>query len=151
MKSRKWRLRCLLAEHFLEELNEIEGAGKVFSPAAREFLKAHYWPGNVRELKNAVHRAFIMGGITLELGATAMTGSSVPAAVQSNASSTGGISISVGTSLAVVERQLIMATLQSFEGNKKKTAETLGVSLKTLYNRLTEYRAESAANLESLR
>lgn len=141
----------LLAEHFLGELNQIEGTNKVFSPAAREFLKAHCWPGNVRELKNAVHRAFIMGGSTLELGATAMTGSSAPVAAQSNASFAGGISFSVGTSLAAVERQLIMATLQSFEGNKKKTAETLGVSLKTLYNRLTEYRAESVANLESLR
>lgn len=138
----------LLAEHFLAELNEIENTRKTFSPAARDFLKMHSWPGNVRELKNAVHRAFIMAGSTLELGVSAMTGSSVPA-VQENVPSTGGITVSVGTPLAVVERQLIMATLQSFEGNKKKTAETLGVSLKTLYNRLTQYRAENAKPVET--
>jgi DNA-binding NtrC family response regulator len=132
-----------LAEHFLEELNEIEGTCKSFSPAIREFLKTHCWPGNVRELKNAVHRAFIMAGNTLELGMSGMIGASVQA-VQPNVLSTGGITVSVGTPLAVAERQLIVATLQSFEGNKKKTAETLGISLKTLYNRLTEYQAEHA-------
>lgn len=137
----------LLAEHFLAELNEIENTRKTFSAVARDFLKTHCWPGNVRELKNAVHRAFIMAGSTLELGVSAMTASSVPA-VQENVLSTGGITVPVGTPLSVVERQLIMATLQSFEGNKKKTAETLGISLKTLYNRLTEYRAENAKPAE---
>jgi DNA-binding NtrC family response regulator len=131
-----------LAEHFLDELNENEGTFKTFSAAALEFLKTHPWPGNVRELKNAVHRAFIMASNTLDLGVPGTGGASAQAAPP-DMSSGGGVNVAVGTPLAVAERQLIVATLQCFEGNKKKTAETLGISLKTLYNRLTEYQAES--------
>lgn len=136
-----------LAEHFLDELNENEGTFKTFSAAALEFLKAHPWPGNVRELKNAVHRAFIMAGNTLDLGVPGTGGASAQAAALPDMplSSGGGVNVAVGTPLAVAERQLIVATLQCFEGNKKKTAETLGISLKTLYNRLTEYRVENRA------
>lgn len=145
-----------LAEHFLGELNEREGTFKTLSDAAVEFLKAHSWPGNVRELKNAVHRAFIMAGNTLDLGVAGMGSAAVLAQVASPdvPSFGGGVNVAVGTPLAVAERQLIVATLQCFEGNKKKTAETLGISLKTLYNRLTEYRAENMAgnaNLELAR
>jgi DNA-binding NtrC family response regulator len=136
-----------LAEHFLGELNESEGTFKTLSDAAVEFLKAHAWPGNVRELKNAVHRAFIMAGNTLDLGVagTGDAAAQVRVAPPDMPPSAGGVNVAVGTPLAVAERQLIVATLQCFEGNKKKTAETLGISLKTLYNRLTEYRAENRA------
>lgn len=134
----------LLAKHFLDDLNRQEGSFKTFSPSAIEFMKTHSWPGNVRELKNAVHRAFIMGAHTLDLDASELAGNNLSAVVQAETVSGGGVTVPVGTPLAVAERKLIVATLQCFEGNKKKTAETLGISLKTLYNRLTEYRAEGS-------
>jgi DNA-binding NtrC family response regulator len=61
------------------------------------------------------------------------------------------VQVAVGTPLAVAEKQLIMATLHNFDGNKKKTAETLGISLKTLYNRLTEYRAKAPPSLSAVK
>lgn len=135
----------LLAQHFLDELNRDIDAQKSFSPAAMEFLQSHVWPGNVRELKNAVHRAFIMSRDTLDLDAADVASGRPPEALAIPSSPAGDmVSVAVGTPLAVAERQLIVATLRSFDGNKKKTAETLGISLKTLYNRLTEYRAEDS-------
>lgn len=127
----------LLAQHFLNELNESEGSAKTFSDEAMDFLRNHPWPGNVRELKNAVHRAFIMATKSLDLGEAARESLNIPVVRTDDE-----VTVPVGTPLAEAERQLIMATLQRFQGNKKKTAETLGISLKTLYNRLTEYRAE---------
>ncbi len=135
----------LLAEHFLDELNTSNDTRKKFSPASMEFLQTHGWPGNVRELKNTIHRAFIMASDTLDLVVTGVHAARFAEAdVPSNPSLRDGVNVAVGTPLAVAEQKLIMATLHSFEGNKKKTAETLGISLKTLYNRLTEYRAEGS-------
>jgi DNA-binding NtrC family response regulator len=95
------------------------------------------WPGNVRELKNVIERAYILADDQIEA-------SHIPADVgvpevelpeQSAAPP-----LKVGTSLADAERRLIMATLTHFAGDKRRAAETLGISLKTLYNRLNSYR-----------
>jgi DNA-binding NtrC family response regulator len=130
----------LLARHFLGELNHEAGSDKTFSSGALKFLRAHSWPGNVRELKNTIHRAFIMAGREVDLStAVAAPATSAPAP------SGDCLTFAVGTPLAEAERQLIFATLNRYQGNKKKTAEVLGVSLKTLYNRLTEYRANNAS------
>ncbi|HKA38881.1 MAG TPA: sigma-54 dependent transcriptional regulator [Burkholderiales bacterium] len=125
----------LLARHFLDELNREAGSEKTFSAGALKFLGAHSWPGNVRELRNAIHRAYIMAGREIDLSPAgiAPAGAAPP--------SGDSLTFPVGIPLAEAERQLIFATLNRFQGNKKKTAEVLGVSLKTLYNRLTEYRA----------
>ena len=126
----------LLARLFLDELNREAGTEKAFSAAALRYLRAHSWPGNVRELKNTIHRAFIMAGREVDLSVAV----AVPAC--GTPQPTGDcLTFAVGTPLAEAERQLIFATLNRYQGNKKKTAEVLGVSLKTLYNRLTEYRA----------
>jgi len=128
----------LLADHFLREICEAEGQLKRFAPAAYAALQAHDWPGNVRELRNVVQRAYVMARdsvITdswLELGSTkAAQQEDVPL-----------LSISVGTSIAEAERALILATLEHYEGQKERTAAVLGVSLKTLYNRLKEYSVD---------
>ena len=128
----------LLADHFLREICETEGQLKRFAPAAYAALQAHDWPGNVRELRNVVQRAYVMARdsvITdswLELGSTkAAQQEDVPL-----------LSISVGTSIAEAERALILATLEHYEGQKERTAAVLGVSLKTLYNRLKEYSVD---------
>jgi len=125
----------LLAEHFLQNLNVEGGTAKRFSRAALTTIRAYHWPGNVRELKNAVHRAFIMAEDVVELD---LAGLACPA-VEGEC-----LRMPVGTSLAEMERQAIFATLDHCRGNKRRAAEMLGVSLKTLYNRLTAYQAEGA-------
>jgi DNA-binding NtrC family response regulator len=122
----------LLAEHFLAELNESEGTSKAFTRQSIVTLRAHRWPGNVRELKNAVQRAFILADADVELDFAELD----CAAPVDNC-----LQVPVGTSLAEIERQAIYATLDLCEGNKRRCAEMLGVSLKTLYNRLAEYQS----------
>ncbi|MEO8506212.1 MAG: sigma-54 dependent transcriptional regulator [Betaproteobacteria bacterium] len=125
----------LLAEHFLRQLNDTEGTARSFSRQAVATLRAHRWPGNVRELKNAVHRAFILAEAEVEMDF---------ASVDCAAPIGDCLRIPVGTPLADIERQAIYATLDLCEGNKRRCAEMLGVSLKTLYNRLAEYQSAEA-------
>jgi DNA-binding NtrC family response regulator len=147
----------LLAEMFLGELNDLHGTEKVFGAMARARVEAHSWPGNVRELKNAVHRAYVLSdevvefdvvGLISEWSAKHLSSSpsrashTLATAVFSSApgAAAGDITIRVGTSLDDAERALIMATLASVEGSKSRAAQILGISLKTLYNRLHAYR-----------
>jgi two-component system response regulator AtoC len=136
---------ALLAEHFLAEVNEREGVKKRFSPAAIARLSRYRWPGNVRELRNVVQRAYVMAGddvITDEW----LPSDVAPAAAAANAvpatASAPQLSIPLGTSMADAERQLILATLAHYNNHKERTAAVLGVSLKTLYNRLKEYSSD---------
>jgi two-component system response regulator AtoC len=122
----------LLAEHFLKQLNKEHDTGKTFTRPALNRLKSHNWPGNVRELKNLVHRAFILAEEHIGLEC-------LPLGVQESGGSS--LALKVGTSLGEAERRLILATLEECEGDKKKAAEVLGISLKTLYNRLNEYKS----------
>lgn len=123
----------LLARHFLQELNAQAGTAKRFSPTALEALRSHAWPGNVRELKNLVHRAYILSADIVHLEAPSTRGAG------RTLLSDGTLSFPVGTPLADAQRELIMATLRHFSGNKRLTASALGISVKTLYNRLKEY------------
>ena len=149
----------LLAQKFLADIGKREGAAKQISPAALRRLATHAWPGNVRELRNVVQRAYVMaatgviGEEWLPCGGSARAG--LPPAlaargvVASASASAGGtvspplLSIAVGTSLAEAEQQLILATLKHFGHHKERTAAVLGVSLKTLYNRLKDYEQRS--------
>jgi DNA-binding NtrC family response regulator len=98
------------------------------------------WPGNIRELKNYVHRLYIMADETMERGFIGR-----PHVVAANRPSMSTISIPVGTPLAEVDRRLILSTLELCGGVKKHAADVLGISLKTLYNRLEEYRGDLRA------
>ena len=135
----------LLAEHFLQILNQAEGMNKTLLPEAREELRRHSWPGNVREVKNAIQRAFILSESTVGsdlLGVEMLSGS--PAI---NSRSAGGLgAIAVGLPLDEVERIMIQATLEQCGGDKRRTAEVLGISLKTLYNRLNLYANRTVAS-----
>jgi two-component system, NtrC family, response regulator HydG len=129
----------LLAEHFLRELNAVAGTQKRFSRNAQEAIRRHVWPGNVRELRNAVQRAFILADdwVELHLGSLAcpeLRGQK--------------IEFVVGSPLADMERQAIFATLDHCHGNKREAARLLGVSLKTLYNRLAAYHAAAAGAVQ---
>ena len=125
---------ALLAESFLEELNEQdEQPDKSFTRAALDRLRAHSWPGNVRELRNVVQRAFILA--PNDIGVDAL-----PLGVVEERLGT-DLTIRVGTPVEEAERRLILATLEHCAGDKKKTADVLKISLKTLYNRLNVYNA----------
>jgi two-component system, NtrC family, response regulator HydG len=127
----------LLAHHFLARLNRADDAMKRFSADSLVYLRDHTWPGNVRELYNTVQRAFILGDDELDLRSAGMYGPSLGAVCQSEEA----VAFRPGMSLSEVERIVIMETLKCFSGNKTRTAAVLGISLKTLYNRLNEYRA----------
>jgi len=133
---------ALLAQHFLTELNAANGSIKRWSDGARAALDAYAWPGNVRELKNLVHRAYILAD--QEIDAACLPTLPTAEEVAARAPEDGGdvLHVRVGASVAEVEKRLIFATLEQVSGNKQKAAEILGVSLKTLYNRLSAYKAE---------
>ena len=131
----------LLAQYVLDQLNTAASTRKSFAPAALEALEAQPWPGNVRELKNYVERAFILADTALDPPGPATT-----AAAGSAAPPSPTVTVPVGVSLAEADRKLILATLEHCGGVKKWAAELLGVSLKTLYNRLEEYRARETVH-----
>ncbi|HEX8962548.1 MAG TPA: sigma-54 dependent transcriptional regulator [Rhodocyclaceae bacterium] len=134
----------LLAEEFLADVCRREGQAKRFSAGALAHLGSYRWPGNVRELRNVVQRAYLMsaGQVITEEDLPSPAHSAVPpspASAEVTAVDGEAVTIPVGTSLAEAEYRLIVATLQHFNNHKERTATALGVSPKTLYNRLKEY------------
>jgi two-component system, NtrC family, response regulator AtoC len=123
----------LLAQHFLEVLNKQESVSKSFAPATVAALYAHSWPGNVRELKNYVQRASIL--------ADDVIGADLAPAAVAAPETAPLLTVRVGSTLDEVSRRLIEATLAEC-GSKRKAADMLGISLKTLYNRLAVYKSE---------
>ncbi len=128
----------LIAQHFLDQIGAREGDRKRFAPDVLASLSEYRWGGNVRELRNVVYRAYVMAA------ESTITDGCLPQAQGSSAPSGGApaLSIRVGTTLAEVDRLLTLATLEHFGRHKEKTAATLGISLKTLYNRLKEYASD---------
>ncbi|MGO4280303.1 MULTISPECIES: sigma-54 interaction domain-containing protein [Cupriavidus] len=125
-----------LARHFLAEFNAMEQTEKAFSASTLERLVRYDWPGNVRELKNSVYRAYILADKLVEIGNPNLASQPMrPTTVD------GVVSVRVGTTLADTQREIILATLSRFDGDKRQAAKALGISLKTLYNRLDVYRA----------
>tara|TARA_R110002049_G_scaffold21792_3_gene79079 strand:+ start:1582 stop:2895 length:1314 start_codon:yes stop_codon:yes gene_type:complete len=120
---------ALLAEHFLQTLNDKQGTAKRFSQDAIRELEQHTWPGNVRELKHTVHRAYIMADGDA-VGIPPRFDEDLPGEIEG---------LRVGRSIADVEKDLILATLKHLNDDKKAAAASLGISLKTLYNRLNDY------------
>jgi two-component system, NtrC family, response regulator AtoC len=137
---------ALIATHFLTDISNREGQKKQFSPQALARLDQYRWPGNVRELRNIVYRAYVMAHDAtivddcLPEGAGQAAG---PAPAGGDAGTDGrgapSVAIEIGTSLAEIERIVTLATLEHYGRHKERTAAALGVSLKTLYNRLKEY------------
>ncbi|WP_213296869.1 sigma-54 interaction domain-containing protein [Paraburkholderia sacchari] len=133
------RDRELLAQLFLTELNDESGTQKVFNKRALETVRNWSWPGNVRELKNAVYRAFILAEKTVEIAHPQLVPRVKKPVTQGDA-----MSVWIGTPLADAQKQIILGTLKYCGGDKRLAARTLGVSLKTLYNRLGSYGAEDS-------
>ena len=125
-----------IANLFLGRLNERYGTRRVFPADVEAVLARHAWPGNVRELKNAIQRAYILAEddvVRPELP------SRRPAGPMAETAST--VTFAVGTSLEEIERRMLYKTLAYFNDNKAKAAEALGITTKTIYNRLANYQA----------
>jgi len=128
-----------LMDHFLKRYCRENGRRvRGFAPATQKRFLAYDWPGNVRELQHAIEQAivlasddaplrpeqFFLGGVQAVLGGAASAG------------------ITAGATVADVERRLIFATLEHCDGNRTRAAEMLGISVRTLRNKLNEYRVE---------
>ena len=131
----------MLAEHFLDELNVTEGTSKRFAPPALARLYDHPWPGNVRELKNYVQRAYILADNVID-------DSGGPDVSPQAEDDDDLLTVRVGTPLEEIERRVTMATLARCNNVKKRAAEILGISLKTLYNRLEHYAQKDRSDAE---
>lgn len=153
LRERKEDLR-LIAEALISDLNRKHLCRIAdLAPVVMQALEHHQWPGNVRELRNVLERAVILAGEgTIELqhlpaflqgtAATAATvESSTHAAQAPSTSDVGGIRFQIGTTVEEAEKGLILHTLEHTRNNKTRAAEILGISLKTLHNKLKEYGA----------
>lgn len=130
-----------LALHFMAELNRQHGQQIRMSRRARRHLASLPWPGNVRELRNTIERTYILADD--EITIDCLPDDLVPG----NLPPHGGrdLRLRVGHSLAEAEKRLILATLDELGGRRKEAARMLGISPKTLYNRLARYQREEAA------
>ena len=130
-----------LARYFAARFADANGLPpRPLSAAADAALLGHRWPGNVRELENAMHRAVLLaqgpeiGPEAIELAAGAAT-----------TGGTGPMAAMVGRTVSDVERDLILDTLSHCLGNRTRAAEILGISVRSLRNKLNEYRASGRA------
>lgn len=130
-----------LAEHFLQKFSEMyhKPAPKLAADVLPH-LQKHAWQGNVRELENCMHRAFLMsldGHIHREqLGFAPVS----PASRQENS----GVDVQAGMSIRDMERALIEQTLEHVQGNRTEAAKLLGISIRTLRNKLKDYHSGTA-------
>jgi len=146
-----------LARHFAQKYAEANGvAFRAIAPGTERILLSHPWRGNVRELENTIHRAVLLangneigpeairlpdGSLVGNVRATDLPGA-VQSAVESAAIATRGL---VGRTVADVERDLILDTLDHCLGNRTHAANILGISIRTLRNKLREYSGAGLA------
>jgi len=152
----------LIAEQFVELHNLSSRTPKHLNSEAKAWIARQHWTGNVRELRNVIERGFIMADSEIDVAAlenesesTITKGPHRPArqneGISVNPRTTAGlrtdpIVVRVGSSIAEVEKQLILATLRHFGNDKGKAALALGISVKTLYSRLAVYRETSSSD-----
>ena len=126
----------LLARHFCETFCHLNNKGLMsFSKVAQEQLLHYGWPGNIRELENAMERAVLIS-VGTEIGPQdlILDGDGL------DPGSSGDPSINSGLTVREMERKLIMATMDTVNENRSQAAEMLGISIRTLRNKLKEYR-----------
>jgi DNA-binding NtrC family response regulator len=134
----------VLGTHFLARLNQ-ESAQKVrgITPQALRLLCAYPWPGNVRELANCLESM-----VALAKSDEWLTERDLPPNVAGSDPSRARLDFPVGVRLDEIEKQTILRTLEAFHGNKRRTAEVLGIGLKTLYRKLEEFGQASGQGSE---
>jgi len=133
----------LLIQAFIEEFNTRDHRSvTAVAPEAMRVLQQYEWPGNIRELRNVIERATILArGELIELTHLPPLSSVAAPAAAGPANS---VTIAPGMTVDEAEQKLILATLDSAGGNKTRAAEMLGISLKTLHNKLNRFKDESA-------
>ena len=133
----------LLADHFAKKYADMNGLPqRPLAPGVREMLARHTWRGNVRELENAMHRSVLLARgdeIGLE---SVMLAPTKPGTETAAVTAAGARATLVGRTVADVERDLILETLQHCLGNRTHAANILGISIRTLRNKLQQYRQE---------
>ena len=154
----------ILVDHFLIKHARINGREKpVITQEAMDMFMHYNWRGNVRELENVVERALLLcngkeimphnllmhsqtgqGSLNADLAAAVSlnVSSSGPPAALPSASNASALGIEVGMSMKEAEKKLIFETLRETKGNRTKAAQMLGISIRTLRNKLNEYRAD---------
>src|SRR5262249_7015213 len=138
----------LLAEHILRDINikhskTVKGVGA----EVMDIFMSHTWPGNIRELRNVLERSAIM--CERDLIPRACLPGEFGKTQAKSPSDLGAIKFPVGTTVDAMERELILQTLAATGNNKTRAAELLGISLKTLHNKLKEYGGEKAEGEET--
>jgi DNA-binding NtrC family response regulator len=124
----------LLADNFLQHFSDKAGRKILgFTRQALTYLARHAWPGNVRELRNVIERAMVL------CNGRYITPAELPKHLLDGSDST-ELNIPIGTTMEEAERRLILKTLEANANNKTRAAEVLGISLKTLHNKLNLYR-----------
>ncbi len=164
---------AMLAKHFVKKYSDLNGlSDRPLTASAVEKLKRHPWRGNVRELENTLHRAVLMSvgsmisddAIVLNsaggMGASAMPDVATPDVSRAELARSAAVSRSlsarssgderpttalVGQTVEAVERDLILDTLQHCIGNRTHAASILGISIRTLRNKLRQYADEGIA------
>ncbi|HJR56913.1 MAG TPA: sigma-54 dependent transcriptional regulator [Rhizomicrobium sp.] len=142
-----------LAHHFARKYAEVNGVPyRQIASQTERLLLGHYWKGNVRELENTIHRAVLLasgaeiGPEAIRLPDGTQVGNAAPAALSQDSSVQGAVASAtaatrglVGRTVSDVERDLILDTLDHCLGNRTHAANILGISIRTLRNKLREY------------
>ena len=154
LRDRRSDIRLLCAT-FLRQMNSEYDREKSLSEDTIEALESHSWPGNVRELRNVLNRAYIMADETIDVELLEFTPAHGARRIEPDHANDGASNgknprIDVHGTLADAERTLVFAALEKTGGNKKDAAKNLGISLRTLYNRLREYGATGSHSREVL-
>jgi DNA-binding NtrC family response regulator len=127
----------IIAADFLAELSAKYGKPVTSIPAETErLLSAYPWPGNVRELRNVIEQ-----GVLLARGDD-LAPSLLPQMMHKEPAPSEMLQIPIGTTMDTIEREVILRTLEANKGNKTATAEVLGISRRSIYNKLAEYESQ---------
>lgn len=132
----------VLAKHFAKKYSELNDIPlKEMTPAAEQKLLNYLWPGNVRELENTVHRAVLLStGDKIDEDAILLD--DIDAVINPAAGTEMSGAEFVGSTVASMERNLIIDTLKHTMGNRTTAANILGISIRTLRNKLKQYQDE---------
>lgn len=136
LRERKNDLK-LLVEHFIRKFTQ--SAPKKVTPELISALETYPWPGNIRELQNACERAVLLSGTGPLSADHFLLGAMTKTEVGETDLTTEELKMFAGMSVAEAEKRLIFETLRSTHNNKTKAAELLGISIRTLRNKLHEY------------
>jgi two-component system response regulator FlrC len=124
----------MLSRFFLRRYAALhQSPADAFTPAAVDALLAHTWPGNIRELENVIQRSVLLSGDRMICG-DAIVVDAIPQQIVAAPVTT------TAQTVAGMEKDLILSTLQRLNGNRTQAARALGVSVRTVRNRLREYR-----------